>query len=247
MVLDNFFLWNINPALAIFLICLVVNLVIVIVYKYTTDQKEMKYLKDTLKKYQKDMKEAKNNTKKLMEIQKKSMEVNFKYMKNSFKSTLYTFLPIIILFAWLNSHIAYAQLQPNTNFTVTAEFDRATQPVVSLESNPPLKIDKSTQNIIDNSRADWVLSGEEGAYMLTFTYKNNTYQKKLVISTDRKYDQPVLPVKDKNKEFKKIVIGNKEIKPLEGIPLIGGLSWIWVYIILSIAMSIGLRKLMKVY
>ncbi|MEM4259665.1 MAG: EMC3/TMCO1 family protein [Candidatus Woesearchaeota archaeon] len=247
MVLDNFFLWHIHPGLAIFLICFVINFVIILVYKYTTDQKEMKRLKEQLSKYQKEMREAKNNTKKLMEIQKKSMEVNFKYMKHSFKSTLYTFLPIIILFAWLNSHIAYEQILPNTEFNVTAIFDRATQPTVTLESNPPLKIDKKTKNIVDNTKADWVLSGEEGSYVLTFIYKNNTYDKKLVISSLRKYEQPVLAVNDKTKEFKKIIIGNKEIKPFEGVPVIGRLSWIWVYIIFSILMSIGLRKIMKVY
>jgi len=69
---------------AILLISAFITILVTIVYKYTTNQSEMKRIKTDLKKYQKDMRETKD-TKKLMEIQKKALDLNMKYMMSSFK------------------------------------------------------------------------------------------------------------------------------------------------------------------
>ena len=83
------------------IISFILTLLITLCYKWFTDQKLMKSLKDEIKQHQEDMKNHKDNPEKLMEIQKKSMEVNLQYMKHSFKPTLFTFIPLIIFFAWL--------------------------------------------------------------------------------------------------------------------------------------------------
>lgn len=82
-------LLNLPAFWTILIISAGITLLVTIVYKYTTNQREMKQIKDDLKKYQKEMKETKD-TKKLMEVQKKALDLNMKYMMSSFKSTLYT-------------------------------------------------------------------------------------------------------------------------------------------------------------
>lgn len=85
-------------------IALFLTLVTTLIYKYTTDQKMMKALKDELKEMQKEMKNLKDNPKKAMEVQKKAMEKNFKYMMHSFKPMLITFIPLLFIFGWLRGH-----------------------------------------------------------------------------------------------------------------------------------------------
>ena len=90
------------PAWAfIIVISVVLSLVVTLIYKYATDQAEMKELREQMKKYQQQMKENKGNLQKLNEIQKESMQVNMKLMKQNFKPMLITMVPFIIIFWWL--------------------------------------------------------------------------------------------------------------------------------------------------
>ncbi|RLG10826.1 hypothetical protein DRN69_08545 [Candidatus Pacearchaeota archaeon] len=77
------------------------SIFITLIYKYATNQQEMKRLKDELKELQKKAKEHKNEPEKVLEIQKELASKNLEYMKHSFKPMIYTFIPIIIVFWWL--------------------------------------------------------------------------------------------------------------------------------------------------
>ena len=107
---DSFFNAAFGPVMAlpspwnIAAISLILTLITTIIYKYTTDQKLMKELKDEMKHMQGQMKEHKHDTKKVMEIQKVVMEKNMKYMMQSFKPMLFTFIPIIFIFGWLSNY-----------------------------------------------------------------------------------------------------------------------------------------------
>ena len=65
MVLDSLLnpvfgpLLKLGPFWAIFILSLIISLLIVLVYKYATNQEEMKRLKDQQKDFQKKMKELK--------------------------------------------------------------------------------------------------------------------------------------------------------------------------------------------
>lgn len=236
---------------AILIISAFITVLVTVVYKYTTNQSEMKRIKDDLKKYQKEMRETKD-TKKLMEIQKKSMELNMTYMKQSFKSTLYTFIPIIIIFAWLNMHIAYAPILPNTEFTVTAQFGEGAKGNISMSATPELVMaNGATQEIVD-SKAVWKLKGDAaGEYKMTFKYNTEEYDHKVLISEENKaittYSVPQKIIKDS--KLKMIENGNKAVRPFgENFNIFGWHpGWLATYIIVSIALSTLCRKLMKVY
>ncbi len=104
---DNFFngifgfLISWNPLVAIIIISFLMTLLITLAYKFLTNQVLMKSLKEEIKGFQKEMKENKDNPQKVMEIQKQALEKNMKYMMHSFKPTLFTFIPLIIIFTWL--------------------------------------------------------------------------------------------------------------------------------------------------
>ncbi len=246
-ILDPIFspLLRMPPILAILLISFIITLLITLVYKYTTDQKKMKRIKEEMKESQKKIRElGKKEPQKAMELQQQAMKGNMEYMKSSFKATLYTFIPIIIIFGWLNTHMAYYPIESNQTFEVTAFFDEGHVAIVNLSAIPDLEIiGNSTQEIADN-KAVWQLRGGEGEYMLTINYNNEEYEKDLLISSERKYEEPEKPIK--NSKLKKIVIGNEKIYPLQD--LIGWkINWLWTYIIFSVIISIGLRKVMKVF
>lgn len=95
---------NLPEPFGLLVISFLLTAVMTLVYKFMTDQKMMKELKDELKLLQKEMKELKDNPTKMMEVQKKAMEKNMKYMMHSMKPTIITFLPIIVIFSWLRNY-----------------------------------------------------------------------------------------------------------------------------------------------
>jgi len=234
------------PFWAILIISAFITILVTVVYKYTTNQREMKQIKGDLKKYQKEMRETKD-TKKLMDIQKKALDLNMTYMKSSFKSTLYTFIPIIIIFAWLNLHIAYNPILPNTNFTVTAQFADGAKGNISIQSTPELTVlNGATQEIADN-KAVWNLKGDAGEYKMTFDYNTEEYTHNVLITTDNTYLVPQELIKDS--KLKTITNGNKAVQPFgDNFNLFGWHpGWLATYIVLSIGLSAAFRKLLDVY
>src|SRR3989344_1774334 len=137
-------LLQLHPLWGIAIISLILTWIITLVYKWVTDQKLMKELKDDIKSVQKEMKEFKDNPAKVMEIQKKAMEKNMQYMMHSFKPMIFTLIPILIIFGWLNLHFAYEPLLPDAPFTVAALFDPGFAGNVTL-SNSQLTFANNTQ------------------------------------------------------------------------------------------------------
>lgn len=247
MVLDNIFLLHWPPILAIGFISLVITALVTIVYKFTTNQKKMKELKDRQKALQKEYKKNMSNQKKAMEINSELMKVNMEYMKHSFKSTIYTFLPLIIIFSWMNSHFGYEQIRPEQTFAIIAEFKDTAQGDVKISIPNSLQL-STTSNSTQPAKGKviWKLRGTEGSHIINLTYDQELYQQKILITNDWKYEEPVQKGQ-KYSDIKQIKTDLKSTRPLEGVPIIGGLNWLWTYIIISILASILLRKWMKVY
>jgi uncharacterized membrane protein (DUF106 family) len=99
---------DLGPATSLLIISFLLTLVITIIYKYATDQKFMKEIKSEIKAIQKEIKLLKDNPKKMMEKNKELMEKNMKVMMHSFRPTIFTLIPLLIIFTWLRS--VYSEL-----------------------------------------------------------------------------------------------------------------------------------------
>src|SRR3989344_8359729 len=115
-------LLNKSPFIGILILSLILSLIVVLVYKYFTNQQEMKRLKEQQKEYQQKFKELKDKPDEMMKLQKEAMGKNFEYMKHSLKATLITMLPIILVFSWMNGHLAFEPINPMETYSVTAMF-----------------------------------------------------------------------------------------------------------------------------
>lgn len=110
MVLEGFFnaifgvvTNNLSPRMSVIVISFLLTACITLVYKFFTDQKLLKATKDEIKKLQEEMKTFKNDAAKSLEISKEVMQKNMIVMKSTLKPTIFTFLPIILIFSWLNA------------------------------------------------------------------------------------------------------------------------------------------------
>ncbi len=96
----------INPKISIVVISFLVMLVTTIITKYATNQKRMKELKEIQKACQIKLKDNKGNAEEAAKINKQMMECNMELMKHSFKPILITFIPLLILMAWMSKFFA---------------------------------------------------------------------------------------------------------------------------------------------
>lgn len=237
-------LLKVNPLLAIIIISFIISMIIIIAYKYLTNQKLMKEMKEDLKKYQGEMKQCKSDPKKMMEIQKKSMEINMKYMSHSMRPTLITLLPLLLVYGWLAAHFAYYPLIPSQDFTTTLDFLEGASGSVTLSIVPEgiEIIGNETQQIVNN-KAIWILNGKEGEYKLSYSLNNKTYGNEVLITMGRSYKNPETAVK--NSLLKKITVSNEKMMVMNLFRW--KLGWLGSYIIWSLIFSMVLRKVMNVY
>ncbi|MEM3373760.1 MAG: EMC3/TMCO1 family protein [Candidatus Woesearchaeota archaeon] len=262
-LLNNFLNWllNINPALSILFISFILSLIITLVNKFLTNQKLMKEIREEQIKLQKEIRTEKNNPKKLSKINTRLMEINFKYMNESMKATLFTLIPFWLVFAWLNSHMGYYPIQPNTTFSITVEFEETAKGNAEIILNNNLKLINDESNIKEVKKTiSWqILALEKGIQKIQINYKNKTYEKEVLITTQREY----LPIETNFKKcflfscntdgLNKIIINQEKIIPLKNVPILGSIPWIngfgWLgtYLLFSIFFTILLRKLLNVY
>lgn len=108
-MLDSFFnllfgwAMDISPVLGLIIITLVASLIVTLSYKYLTDQKKMKELKDSMKQMQTDVKNYKEDPSKMMEYNKEIMGKNLEYFKQGWKPMVFTLIPFLIMFGWLRT------------------------------------------------------------------------------------------------------------------------------------------------
>jgi len=232
---------------AIIIISLGISLLITIAYKLFTDQKLMKELKEDMKKAQKEMKEFSKDPAKVMNMQKEAMKKNMEYLKHSMKPTLITFLPIIIIFGWLNANFAYLPVSSNTEFTTSMIFDQGIDGEAEfiVPKGITLINDEPKKKILDGM-AQWKLKGEEGDYVLEYKFNDKSYTQELLVTNGHGYKQPVQRIKELG--LKEIRIDNQPLRPFGKVEIFGWQpGWLATYIIFSIIFSIVLRKVMKVH
>lgn len=239
-------LLNLSPFLGILILAFVISLLITLAYKYLTNQQEMKRLKDEQKEFQKKMKELRSNPEELLKIQKEAMSKNFEYMKQSFKPTLYTMLPILLIFGWMSAHLAYEPIFPNEKYGITAEFAEGVKGEAELVVDEGTQLSSEAAQAI-NGAVTWNLKSSAGKHDLTVKTKESEQIKEVLITTDLEYEPAVSEYS--SSDIKSININYQKLKPLgsSNIPWVKEWGWLGIYLVLSIIFSIVLRKVLKIY
>lgn len=230
---------------ALIFLSFLISLIITLITKYATDQNLMKQLKEEIKELQKELKELRNEPEKAMQVQKQVMQTNMKYMKQSFKSMIYTFIPIIIIFGWMNANLAYDPILPGQEFTTSVIFEKTAEGMIELSVPDGVTIDGAAKKEVKDGGVKWVLNGEEGEYLLEYVFDGEKHSKEVLITEENRYREPIKRIK--GSIIKSIEVEHKK-RILLTIPGVGWkIGWLGTYIIFSIMFSILIRKVIKVY
>ncbi len=237
-------LLSLDPISILLIVSFGVAIIFTLVYKFATDQKMIKAVRGEIKELQKDMKNLREHPEKFAETQKTIMQKNMLVFKQTMKANLITMIPILIIFGWLSTALAYEPIMPGDVFTVDVEFLDGFGGDVTLDSGDLMTSSNLTKTISDG-KVSWALSGEEGMHILEFNYTGDIYEKKVLITKERKYEQPISII---NKKVKQIKVSNKELKPLGNFSLfVWYPGWLGTYFFMAVVASILVRKLLRVH
>ena len=90
-----------HPRWSLITISFIITLFITLSYKFLTNQELMKTLKAEIKELREQSTAHKDDKEKFAEINQKAITKNFQLMKHSMKPTLFTLVPILLLFNWM--------------------------------------------------------------------------------------------------------------------------------------------------
>ena len=237
---------SMSPLFSLLILSFVLSLVITIAYKYTTDQDLMKSLKDELKGFQDQMKDAGEDTSELMRIQKLAMEKNFEFMKHTMKSTLYTIIPLILIFGWMGATFDTAPMMQDETFVINAFFSEGVSGAAILDvgSNTEFARSSTSSSEIVDGVASWSLRSKKSDIM-TVNYESLSVPVEVIVSEDFLPTEHTL---DGKGDITSVTIAYPDLDPLGNLNLFGWTpGWLAIYIISSIIFNLGLRKLMNIH
>jgi len=231
-----------GPLWTIVFVSFALSLIATIVYKYATNQSEMKRLRDDMKSHQSKMKESRDNPDALIDLQKQAMSAQMEYMKHSLRPTLITFLPIILVFGWLSAHLAFIPIAPGDAFDVAVMMDPAATGTVRLVA-PDMQVVGGAQKNATELVSFTLKAVKEGEYKIDVEHDGTVYSKPVVVSREQNYAPETQTyegsVKSITLAYKKLIVLPIGIKDWFG--------WLGVYILLSIVFSMGMKKLFKLH
>lgn len=239
MIIEDMYAFLIVTSASILL-----SLLITLVYKFTTNQKEMKHIKEQMKKLQTDMKSARNDQKKMLQINNELMKHNSQYMMKSLRSSMFTLLPALLVFVFLSNHIAYAPITPDSEFNLTLR--HANNIDASLtEIMLPAGFEVIEKTSEENIAKYKLKAGEPGEYSLEFSNAEDTISKSVMVTEGREYAKAEEKYQNSNFNSAKIDYKSLTIVRLPFWPR--EMNWLWLYIIFAIIAGSLSRKVLNVY
>ena len=255
------FILSFPPVATIFLISLAISLAVTVIYKFTTNQKLMKRLQSEMKSLRDEIKNIKDPSK-AASLNKRLMEKTMQQIMHSMRSTLLTVVPIFLIFAWMNASLAYSQAVPGEEFTASIEFEHEASGEANISSET-LQILTSPSQQADGTSVRWNLTGDEGTHAITFAYGNEVYERKVIITEDWRYEDPVLekrktllglinigdanPIKEES-VIRKVSVDLEPTYPFGDLTLFGWRpGWLAAYFIFTLALTFPIRKLLRVH
>lgn len=253
---------SLNPWAGMAFISLLTGLLMLIIYRLTSNQSGIRRVKDKIKAHLLELRLFKDNMGVTMRAQGQILRANLRYLALNLKPLLVMIVPLILILAQLNlwfgseplavgrPAILKVRLKPDVNVLGT-EFALESPPEIAIET-PPLRIEESRE-------VDWRLKPTAaGRFDLTIRAGDKRYLKTVVV--DGRGLKKVSPLKVKRSLLDEVLYpgenalpGESRIKaieivhPAKKLPLFGlRLHWLIAYLGLSIIFGFALKKPFRV-
>jgi uncharacterized membrane protein (DUF106 family) len=181
----SLFLIN-SPLVLVILISLVIGLLMVVVFRYTSDQRAIRRAKDQLKAHMLAVRLFQDQLVVVMRAYGHILMGTGRYIRLAFKPMLFVILPLVFLIVQLNRYLGWMPLRPAEAFLLKV---RTTGPdalnEVSVQLPPEMTISAPAVHVPADNEVVWrVIADKNGAYDINVATAGQTFSKQVAVSLD---------------------------------------------------------------
>ena len=249
-----------SPTVVVVLLSLVISLLMVVVFRYTSDQKAIRVAKDHLKAHLLAVRLFQDQLPVVLSSYGRILISTGRYLRLAFKPLLFVILPLTLLIVQLDRYLGWTPLVPGRAFLVKVRTGNVViLDDVSLLLPPEMAITAPAVHVPADNEVLWrVVAEKEGRYNVTVAAAGQDFSKEVVVSSSRLLrvssirlqghfwermftsGEPAIPAKGP--------IRAVEVKyPSRNIRFAGlEWNWIWLFFVLSLVAGFFFKTVLKI-
>lgn len=253
---------SLSPWVAMILVSFLTGLLMLFVFKWTSNQKGIQKVKNKIKAHLLELRLYKDSLSLSLRAQGNILRCNLRYIGYSAKPMLVMIIPLILILIQLNFWFGYESLSLGETSILKIKLKDNQNPLktsVKIKSSSALVMDDYPLRIEETHEIDWRFYAKEaGIHQLSMTIDGETITKK--ISVAQKPLSKISPLKPDKAFFKqalypteppingRLPVQEIEVRyPAKNMNLFGwGIHWIIVYFVLSIIFGFAFKGVFKV-
>lgn len=238
------------PLVIVIFVSVVTGLVMVVVFRYTSDQKAIRSAKDKLKAHLLAVRLFQDQLPVVLRSYGRILRGTATYLRLAFKPLLFVIIPITILIVQLDHYLGLVPFRAGDAFVITAQMGNENYldelslqlPQELTTTAPPVHVPASDQVV-------WrVVAEKNGHYDIDIGVSGQTFSKTIVVSSGV---ERLSPVRLRGKFWERLFVSAEpampERSPLESISVnysdrsihFAWLDWNWIWLFFVISLVAG--------
>lgn len=252
--------WLASPLSIVIILSVVIGLLMIVLFGYTSDQKAIGIAKDQLKAHLLAVRLYRDQLHVVMGSYGKVLRGTGRYLKLAFKPLLYVIIPITLLIVQLDRYLGLTAIQTDTPFLLTARVNPDALDTVSIDLPEGLTASAPPVHVAADNEVVWrLVASQEGSYEVKISAGGQSAVKTVRVTPqlagvsperlrghfwERMFSsgESALPA---NSTVESIAVDYPE----RNIPLgIAGyeMNWIWLFFILSMIAGFIFKELLGI-
>jgi uncharacterized membrane protein (DUF106 family) len=248
-----------SPLAIVVVLSIVIGLLMIVLFGYTSDQKAIKVAKDQLKAHLLAVRLFRDQLPVVMGSYGKILRGTGRYLKLAFKPLLCVIIPITLLVVQLDRYLGTTPVPVNTPFLLTAHTTSSdTLRDVTLELPPEIAMTAPPVHIPAENEIVWRLAGtKDGKYEMTISAGGQSVSKVVCVGNDL---PRISPVRLRGQFWERMFSSAEPALPASSrvdsisinypernIEIAGyGMNWIWLFFILSMVAGFIFKEILGV-
>jgi hypothetical protein len=253
---------DMNPWVGMAIISFLTGLLMLVIFRYTSNQKGIKKVKNTIKAHLLELRLYKDSLGLSMKAQGNILLANLKYITHSFKPLLVMIVPVVLILIQMNFWFGYESLKPGEQTLLKVKLGEGYNPLqtkLALETDADVVIETPPLRIEEYGEVNWRISSRKrGVHHIHVVIGGERISK--TIATDTKSLSKLSPIKRRKKLLDELfypveapikkdspVKSVEILYPAKSMNLFGlNIHWLIAYFALSILFGFSFKGIFKV-
>jgi hypothetical protein len=238
------------PAAIVVGISLVIGLVMVVVFRYTSDQKAIHVAKDRLKAHLLALRLFQDQIPVVLRSYGRIVLATGHYLRLAFKPLLFVIVPLTFLIVQLDRYLGSMPVEAGHPFLVKVRMDNPNvMNEASLQLPDGLSTTAPAAHVPSESEVGWrVVAEKSGEYIVNVQASDQTFSKRVVVGGGL---SRLSPVRLRGKFWKRFFVSGEpalpENSPIESINVqyparniaFAGFEWTWIWLFFVLSLAAG--------